>query len=230
MVARLGSLLMRINAHGETHRGLLRPDNEDAYLCGSTVYAVADGLGGLPAGEVASALAVQSLQSLDGKSFADAAHAQAALAEAVTAANQAVLIDARTHPARVGMATTLTAALVHDGWVVLAHVGDCRAYLLADGQLRQLTADHNPPGDSHILTRVIGEHDVLIDRPDPLELGADHRLLLCSDGLSDVVPETVITEALGGVAAPAAACERLVAAALDAGGPDNITVVALFAG
>ena len=135
---------MELATHGATHQGLVRPGNEDSFLCGERVLAVADGLGGHVAGEVASALALEPLAALDGRA-AGCAEVVAALPQAVQEGNAAVLADAEAHPERHGMGTTLTAAVVCEGAAHLAHVGDSRAYLTRpDEGRRQLTPDHTP--------------------------------------------------------------------------------------
>lgn len=234
---------LHLTAAGATHVGLLRPGNEDAYHCGDVVFAVADGLGGHAAGEVASALAIERIAAVDLPAGASAAEAQEAVAEAVRAANEAVLASAAADRARTGMGTTLTAAAVAGGRLVLAHVGDSRAYLHRDGALRQLTTDHTAAQQAveagyltaeqaashperHVLARAVGlEPDVPVDTPPAEDLQPGDRVLLCSDGLIDPVSDPTIAAILDEHSDPAAACDALVRAALDGGGPDNVTVV-----
>ena len=139
---------MRLSTFAGSDVGRTRSGNEDSYLCGRTVFAVADGLGGHQGGEVASAAAVEPLAALDGREFADPAEAAEALAEAVRQANSAILDRATGDPDLWGMGTTLTAAAVAgDHHLQLAHVGDSRAYRFRDGSLEQLTTDHTVVGE-----------------------------------------------------------------------------------
>lgn len=223
---------MRITAATATHTGHLRPANEDSVFAGNAVYAVADGLGGHAAGEVASALAIEPLAALDRDRAASPDEPAAALSDAVRDANRRVAEDARANPEHAGMGTTLTAAMVSEDQLAVAHVGDTRAYLLREGDgLSRLTEDHNPVANSHVLTRVVGvETDIDVDVPPLVSLQVGDRLLLCSDGLTEVVDDDGIAATLGTHTDPQQVCDALVAAALDRGGPDNVTVVAMFVG
>jgi serine/threonine protein phosphatase PrpC len=237
---------MRIAAFSATDIGLLRSGNEDSLFQGRTVFAVADGLGGHQAGEVASAAAVAALAADDGRDFPDPAEAAGALAVAVREANRSIMEQAAANRDRWGMGTTLTAAAVVDGRALqLAHVGDSRAYLLRGGELRQLTTDHTVVGElvrlgrlsraqaavhpeRSVLTRAVGlDPDLQVDTPPPFELDPGDQVLLCSDGLTEVVDEERIAALLAAAADGDDACRALVAAANDAGGPDNVTVVLL---
>jgi protein phosphatase len=213
--------------------GLHRRTNEDSFVAAPPLFAVCDGMGGAEAGEVASALAVETLAAR----FA----AGEGIATAARAANAAVFARAAQRREESGMGTTLTALVVDDDEGHFAHVGDSRAYRLRDGVLEQLSADHSLVGamvregqltreeaaahpQRSILSRALGtEADVEVD-----EFSADLRpgdvLLLCSDGLSGEVGDDTIRELLG-AAAPAEAARALVDAALAAGGHDNVTAV-----
>jgi PPM family protein phosphatase len=234
---------MRLSTFAGSDVGRTRSGNEDSYFCGRTVFAVADGLGGHQGGEVASAAAVEPLATLDGREFADPAEAAEALAEAVRQANSAILDRATGDPDLWGMGTTLTAAAVAgDHHLQLAHVGDSRAYRFRDGSLEQLTTDHTVVGElvrrgrltpeqaavhpeRSILTRAVGlDPRIPVDTPDPLELTSGDQVLLCSDGLTEVVPDVKITQLLAEPDGDAT-CRSLIDAANSAGGPDNITVV-----
>lgn len=238
---------MELAVHGVTHQGLVRPANEDHFVCGARVLAVGDGLGGHVAGDVASRLALEPVAALDTPE-ATCAELVSALPDAVRAGNEAVLADATANPARRGMGTTVTAAVVCDGNVHLAHVGDSRAYRLRPGEgLRQLTMDHTPVGEAvraglldpeeaaghpsgSVLSRAIGlEPDVEIDVLEPVPLEPGDRLLLCSDGLTAVVADAGIARLLADADGPVQACEALVDATLAAGAPDNVTVVVAVA-
>jgi len=235
---------MRLRSFAGSDVGRLRSGNEDSYFCGETVFAVADGLGGHQGGEVASAAAVEPLARLDGPSFPDPGRAAEALAGAIREANEAILDRAAGDPALYGMGTTVTAAAVAgDGYLQLAHVGDSRAYLLHEGSLDQLTTDHTIVGElvrrgrltpeqaaihpeRSILTRAVGlDPRVPVDLPDPVGLSSGDQLLLCSDGLTEVVGDGQIADLLSAAPDGHTACRSLIDAANDAGGPDNITVV-----
>ena len=240
---------MRLRTFAGTDVGRTRSGNEDSYLCGRTVFAVADGLGGHQGGEVASAAAVEPLAALDGREFAEPGEAAEALAAAIREGNAAILERAAGDPGLWGMGTTVTAAaLAGERHLQLAHVGDSRAYLLRDGSLEQLTTDHTVVGElvrrgrltpeqaaihpeRSILTRAVGlDPRVPVDTPDPVELRDGDQVLLCSDGLTEAVDDDRITELLSAGADGEAACRSLIDAANAAGGPDNITVVLLRAG
>ncbi|HZD02930.1 MAG TPA: Stp1/IreP family PP2C-type Ser/Thr phosphatase [Actinomycetes bacterium] len=240
---------MRIGTFAATDVGLVRPSNEDSYLCGTTVVAVADGLGGHQAGEVASAIAIEPVGALDERTFATPEEAREALVGAIREGNQAVIATAVSDDAYWGMGTTITAgAIAGDRWLQLAHVGDSRAYLLREDRLRQLSHDHTivaelvrqgrlTPGEAaqhperSVLTRAVGlDPGLEVDTPPPLELDSGDQLLLCTDGLTDAVTEDRITEVLRTHSDGQAACQALVDTAIAAGGPDNVTVVLLRAG
>jgi serine/threonine protein phosphatase PrpC len=238
---------MRLSSFAATDVGLQRAGNEDSHLRGRTVFAVADGLGGHQGGEVASAMAVERLGALDGRSFAEPAQAAAALADAIADANRAILERGVADQGLWGMGTTVTAAAVVGDLVLqLAHVGDSRAYLLrGDGPPRQLTTDHTVVAElvrrgrltpqqaaSHpersILTRAVGlDPNVQVEQPAPLGLQPGDQVLLCSDGLTETVTDEQLAEVLAGQADGDDACQALIAAANAAGGPDNTTVVLL---
>ncbi len=236
--------MRRVVAAGTSDVGQVRDGNEDSLLIRNSVFAVADGMGGHLAGEIASAAALEPIEALDGRVFPDASEAAIALSSAVVAANATVSKLATDNPLYRGMGTTLTAALVEGRRVHVAHVGDSRAYLLRDGQFSQLTDDHtlvqhlvdegqitreeaaHHPQRS-IITRAIGvSPEVDVDSM-TLDLRPGDQLLMCSDGLTGVVDDRVIAELLATTADPDEAVERLVQQANQAGGPDNITVVLL---
>jgi PPM family protein phosphatase len=238
---------MRLSTFAGTDVGRTRSGNEDSYFCGRTVFAVADGLGGHQGGEVASAAAVEPLATLDGRELATPAEAAEALAGAIAEANSAILERAAGDPGLWGMGTTVTAAVVVGDHLQLAHVGDSRAYLLRDGTLEQHTTDHTVVGElvrrgrltpaqaavhpeRSILTRAVGlDPRIPVDTPDPIDLHPGDQVLLCSDGLTEAVPDPQIAEILITNPDGNTACTALIDAANDAGGPDNITVVLLRA-
>jgi PPM family protein phosphatase len=237
---------LRINAHAASDVGRVREGNEDSYFAGATVFAVADGMGGHQAGEIASRTALEPISELDGQMYASAEDAQEALVEAIAAANRAVVAEGDADPELAGMGTTLTAVMVRDGRLHLAHVGDSRAYLLREREtISQLTTDHTlveqlvrdgrlsrEEAATHpqrsVITRAIGvEDDVQVDSLPPIELQPGDQVLLCSDGLTGPVDDTEIAALLDPGTDGDAVCRQLVEAANDAGGPDNITVVLL---
>ena len=228
----------------EGHRtdvGRGRPENEDNLLVDREhgLYAVADGMGGHRAGEVASLTAIQTLKEayLGGQR----------LDEAVVAANAAVFAKGGDDPALRGMGTTMTAiALQNDSTALFGHVGDSRAYLMRDGTVTQVTDDHSlveqlvregrltPEEAQHhpqraVITRALGiDAQVEVDTY-RVDLKAGDRLLICSDGLTNMLSNDTIGQTLRRHADPQQAADTLVDMANQAGGDDNITVVILDA-
>jgi PPM family protein phosphatase len=233
-----------IAATGLTDVGRVREANEDAYYVGTNLVAVADGMGGHLAGEVASATALEPVRALEGSRFDDGHTAVTALRDAVVQANDTVSQMAEDDPAFRGMGTTLTAAIVEGRRVHLAHVGDSRAYLLRGDRFSQLTDDHTlvqhlvdegqiTPEEAathpqrSIITRAIGvSRDIDVDTIS-LELDPGDQLLLCSDGLTGVISDDDIASELAKGDDADATLERLVEMANRGGGPDNITAVLL---
>ncbi len=228
-----------------TDTGRVRPQNEDSLLVRPDlgVYAVADGMGGHAAGEVASAIAVATIEQETERSAASGQSPFDVAANAVRAANAAILADAHQDPARQGMGTTASVLITPDDVRYrIAHVGDSRAYLLRDDDLRQITVDHTWVHEqvrkgvlteegarrhpfASVLTRVLGtEQDVLVDVIDGDTRPGD-VFLLCSDGLTAVLDDTTLRLVLSRPDSLDARAAALIRAALDAGGPDNITVV-----
>ena len=220
--------------------GLLRKGNEDAAFAGRRLLAVADGMGGHAAGEVASAAVIAALEQLDALGV-NAGDPEVALREAVEDANSTLRDMAAADTELHGMGTTITAMLTDGAHAWLAHVGDSRAYLLRDGELRQLTRDHTfvqqlvdegrlapeeastHPQRNYITRALDGRDGVELDL-ERLELRPGDRVLLCSDGLSGVVSDASMAEVLAG-SAPEDAVQRLIELALRGGGPDNITAI-----
>ncbi len=229
--------MTRLVVGATTDVGQVRDHNEDGYLVQEDIglVALADGMGGHQAGEVASATALEALQAAmrDGGD----------IREAIEAANAAVYEQSQGDEQLQGMGTTLTAAtLSDDGTLLFGHVGDSRAYLMRDGTLERVTTDHSvieelvQAGDltaeqarvdprRSMITRAIGlDSGVDVDLyPIPLQTG--DRFMFCSDGLTDMVDDEAIEQVLAEGQEPAAAAERLVELANEAGGTDNITVV-----
>lgn len=232
---------MKVRAAFRTDVGRSRARNEDSYLVQDPLFAVADGMGGHRGGDVASSLALDGLRAPEEGSAADGFRE---LVKQIKAANQRVLDRGEADRDLRGMGTTLTAMLASDGTAHVAHVGDSRAYLLRDGKLQQLTEDHTlvqrmvregrlTEDEAHthpqrsILTRALGvDPEVAVDEL-TLDLHEGDRILLCSDGLSSMLDRDVIQEILQSEADPQAAADRLIEAANQAGGDDNITAVIL---
>src|SRR3954447_11088694 len=232
---------MFLSAAGATHPGLRRPGNEDAGYVGVRLLLVADGMGGAAYGEVASAIATHSVTYLDERISPQGVGDD--LRAAVEFAEQRLRIAVEDDPALDGMGTTMTALLLHDDVVGLVHAGDSRAYRMHDGVLEQVTRDHsvvqllvelgeltpqqveNHPQRHVIVKALRGQGDAVAADVRLLPGVPGDRWLVCSDGVSDVVPDDVLASALGSAPFPAAAVEVLVDAALAAGGPANITSV-----
>jgi protein phosphatase len=224
-----------------TDVGRVRTNNEDSLLVEPPLFAVADGMGGAAAGEVASAIAVATV-----KAGFNSAHSRDALAEAVRHANDAIFERARQDPTLRGMGTTLTAvALVHeddDDVLAVVNVGDSRAYRMRDGELERITDDHSlveemvrsgrlSPDEAavhpqrHIVTRALGVYpDVEVDCFGITPFAGD-RYLLASDGLMDEVEDPDIASILRRHPDPDDAARELVDLAKGHGGRDNVTVV-----
>ncbi|MDW5330043.1 PP2C family protein-serine/threonine phosphatase [Plantactinospora sp. KLBMP9567] len=219
--------------------GLVRPNNEDVAFAGSRLIAVADGMGGAPAGEVASEIAISSLAPVE-RSAPDA-EPVTALRDAIGAANAQIRAVTDADQATEGMGTTVTAILLAGRRLAVAHIGDSRGYLLRAGRLSQITRDDTfvqslvdqgglTPEEARrhpqrsLVTRVVqGGHlepatVALIAQP-------DDRLLLCSDGLSDVVDDDTIAATLAGFPDREECARQLVKLAHQAGAPDNVTLV-----
>jgi PPM family protein phosphatase len=223
-----------------TDTGRQRRANEDSMLARSPLFVVADGMGGAQAGEVASRLAIESFE--DG--LDERADAEAALAARAHAANISIHVRSQASAEHAGMGTTLTAVYVGTEEVAIAHVGDSRAYCLRDGKLLRLTDDHSlvdelirqgklTPEEAvehpqrSVITRALGpEPEVEIDTRSYRARDGD-VYLLCSDGLTTMVPDALLTEILLAHRQLRDAGEALIAAANEAGGRDNITVVLL---
>jgi PPM family protein phosphatase len=234
--------LLFLEHHGITDPGKIRNNNEDSLLVGEgrdeTLFVVADGIGGFEAGEVASSIAIDVLKDVE---------PSAPLENAIREANRRILAAAKGDEQLAGMGTTVVAmrfgGTESEPVAEISHVGDSRAYLLRDDDLRPITEDHSlvaelvRSGDltraqasehpqKNLITRALGaEEEVEVDTAVlPVEPG--DRLILCSDGLSDMIPDTQIRNLLVSFPEnPERAAHALVSAALDAGGLDNVSVV-----
>jgi PPM family protein phosphatase len=220
--------------------GLLREGNEDSAYAGPRLLAVADGMGGHAAGEVASSLTIASMAKLD--SEPPDGDMLEELSSAVAAANTRLQEMIIANPAVEGMGTTLTALFWSDGHAAVCHIGDSRGYLLRESELYQITHDHTlvqslvdegrisaddvstHPQRSLLLRaldgRSIAEPDLSVH-----DGQAGDRYLLCSDGLSGVVSDEMLRETLATIADPEAVARQLIELALHGGGPDNITCI-----
>jgi protein phosphatase len=227
-------------AAGQTDTGRRRRQNEDAFVCEPPLFAVADGMGGAQAGELASRLAAAAIEE-----GALAIRGEDSVAGIVRTANARIFEHSVRDPTAAGMGTTATVAFVDEkaGTAAIAHVGDSRAYRCRAGVLDQLTTDHSLVGElvrsgrlteaeaavhphRSVITRALGtEADVDVDTL-TVDLRPGDLVLLCSDGLSAMVRDEEIVRLLEATRAdPHDAAEALVAAANRAGGEDNVTVV-----
>jgi serine/threonine protein phosphatase PrpC len=232
------TLSLRYGARSDV--GLLRDLNEDAMYAGPRLLAIADGMGGHAAGEVASRVAIESVAPLDDDQ--PGADLVTSLREAVETASHFLQNMADADSALDGMGTTLTALLFADRRLGLVHIGDSRGYLLRDGVLNQITHDHTlvqhlvdegritpeeastHPQRSWITRSLTGRGELELDLS-IREVREGDRYLLCSDGLSGPVSEETIADTLRATADPQQACDQLVELALRAGGPDNVTAI-----
>jgi serine/threonine protein phosphatase PrpC len=235
-------VVLFLEHHGVTHPGKVRNNNEDSLLVGEgrdeTLFVVADGIGGFEAGEVASSITVDVLKDIA---------PLGSLEDAIREANRRILAAAKDDERLSGMGTTVVAlrfgGTESEPAAEISHVGDSRAYLLRDGELKPITEDHSlvaelvRSGDltrdeasehpqKNLITRALGaEVEVEVDTT-VLPIRSRDRFILCSDGLSDMVPETRMLDLLTfSHEGPEKAAQTLVSAALEAGGTDNVTVV-----
>ena len=232
-------MLRVVEEFHKSDTGRQRRGNEDSLYARAPLFAVADGMGGAQAGEVASRMAVETL----GRGLPDGGGPpQDLLAARIEEANESIHQRSRADANQAGMGTTVTAVYVGPDEAAIAHVGDSRAYLLRDGELRRLTEDHSlveellrqgkltaEEASEHpqksIITRALGPEPVVeVDRQ-TLPLRHGDVFLLCSDGLTSMVDEAQIARMLASGRSLTEAGQALVSAANDAGGRDNITVV-----
>ena len=232
---------MRVIAHGKTDKGLVRKENEDAFCIEEDLglLAIADGMGGHASGEVASKMAIEILkeslkkvgQSLPGR-----------LSSGVKLANRMIYEAAQSQSQLNGMGTTLTALQLNGNRLSIAHVGDSRAYLIRGGVIEQITDDHTIVSEQvargmmtkeeaarsdmrNILSRALGiasEVDVDVEE---FTVSEGDQLVLCSDGLSELISEDEILSEVQSTKRPDLACNKLVNLANQRGGEDNVTVI-----
>ncbi|WP_022881878.1 Stp1/IreP family PP2C-type Ser/Thr phosphatase [Gryllotalpicola ginsengisoli] len=222
--------------------GRVRSNNQDSGYAGHDLFLVADGMGGHAGGDVASAIATNYIKQVD-REYDDPEVARETLKNALLEANTRLAETVYEHPELTGMGTTVSALIRVGDYVALAHIGDSRIYLWRDGELSQISTDHTfvqrlvdtgriteeealvHPRRS-VLMRVLGDVDA---HPEVdswiLETKPGDRWLLCSDGLSGFVKKEQIARALGSQASPKTVADRLLKASLDAGAPDNVTVI-----
>ena len=248
--------LVRLRVGAATDRGRVRVLNEDAYALRATqgLFVVCDGMGGAPAGEVASQIAADTIVRQLADDLGKPARATngdcrylpetSRLAQAVRFSNQVIYQQGRENPRQARMGTTVVGAWINDHIASVAHVGDSRAYLWHDGHLQAITRDHSlgealvrdevadvddciATTQRNMLVRVLGgEPEVDVDLAEvPLQPG--DYLLLCSDGLTRMVAEWMLREVISRLRVPQRICDRLVEAANRYGGADNITVVVI---
>ena len=247
---------MRIASGGVTDLGRVRTNNEDCFriVTALNLFVLSDGMGGEAHGEIASAMAVETVvkhcQDVEANPAARilgptqpgwSANTKR-LSTALHLANQSIFKSAEEHPDQHGMGATLTAAWIDGAKLSIAHVGDSRAYLLRGGTLLQLTRDHSLVAEQvrrgmltvaeaeesdmqSVLLRALGaQPEIEVDAEEHLLFPRD-VLILCSDGLTRMVPEPEIAGVLQAETNPIRAAEELIALANERGGPDNITVV-----
>jgi serine/threonine protein phosphatase PrpC len=247
---------LQISSGGATHVGMVRTNNEDSYRIVQplNLFVLADGMGGEAHGEVASALAVETVVKQcteggenpaappPGEAKPDLTPKSRRLLNAVHVANQKVFQSAEEHPEQQGMGATLTAAWIDGAQLSIAHVGDSRVYLLRAGLLEQLTSDHSLVAEQvrrglltateaeqsnlqSVLLRALGTQPEVEVDVEQVGLFPGDTLVLCSDGLTRMVPEFEIAGALQAEPDPQRAAEKLVELANESGGIDNVTVI-----
>jgi PPM family protein phosphatase len=228
---------MRLRVGAGTDTGRVRKLNEDVYVSRADqgLFMVCDGMGGAPAGEVASQMAADIIvdrltpHSANGNETPENTQSYLArtnsLAEAVRRSNQVIYESGQRDPRRAEMGTTVVSAWLTHHIASVAHVGDSRAYLWHADRLEQITCDHSLAEGHNVLLRVVGGGpDVDVDLNEvPIQAG--DYLLLCSDGLTRMVPDALLAEAIARFRDPQRICDFLIDAANRNGGTDNITVV-----
>jgi protein phosphatase len=239
-----------IELHSAVDPGRARSNNEDSVATdpGAQLAVLADGMGGYNAGEVASNMATSFIRSELGRWLREAgpqasdAEVRRAMDICVDNANRAIFDASNSNPQYAGMGTTLVVAVFRDGRLLLGHVGDSRCYRLRGGRLTQLTRDHSLlqeqidaglitpeqatfSANKNLVTRAVGVESSVQLETHQHDLQADDLFLLCSDGLSDMLPDAAIAQILLGHTALEGTSQALIAAANDAGGRDNISVV-----
>jgi serine/threonine protein phosphatase PrpC len=236
---------MQISSHGITNQGKVRSANEDAFLIDEAhqVFAVADGLGGLPGGAEASQRIVELLKQT--YQHVDSDEERADLGELILGINKILTREGNEAHPFTGSGSTLTITQLIADQLLIGHVGDSAAYHLRGDDFNKVTIDHTmeqefieragesarqmmPPEYPHTLTRCVGQNEALRVDQSRLTIAPGDRLLLCTDGLNKIVAKQQIHATLKADASPEAICQGLVDHALAEGGPDNITVIVMF--
>lgn len=235
-----------LSTYGDTDVGILRPENEDYFLLNDDlrVYAVADGLGGLPHGDVASQLAIESFEELLEKKHSKLSLPD--LKKLFIQVNEIVHNEGMRINEELGMGSTLTATLIDDDNLIIGHVGDTGVLLLKrDGSFHKLTQDHTmaqeildtlPEGEHrelpdyyyHSLTRCIGQYGKLDADVDRITLEPGDRILLYSDGVTKTFEDDELINAINTEPNPEELVEHIIDTARERGGPDNCTAIAIF--
>lgn len=230
-----------------SHTGKVRSNNQDSGYCGANLFVVADGMGGHAGGDVASSIAIHRLKDLE-HGYTETADAERDLRDAIADTAGQLIETVAERPELAGMGTTVSALMMVEDHAVIAHIGDSRIYLYRDGALTQITTDHTfvqrlvdsgriTPEEARyhprrsVLMRVLGDMD-----PDPevdtfiMPTQPGDRWLLCSDGLCGVVDDAHTAKTLDQGLAPGRTADLLLKQALDAGAPDNVTIVIVDVG
>lgn len=239
---------MKLSFTGKSDPGLVRSVNQDSYHIDDPdgrFFIVADGMGGHAGGQEASTIAIETIRTYLEEHWESSIATDTLLTEAIDAANQSILQDQSKHPERGDMGTTLVVVVFRGAQSWVAHIGDSRLYRLRASSLEKLTEDHTwvakaiKAGDltkeeakthpwRHVLSQCLGRRDICQIDIEPLETQIGDRFLICSDGLTEEVPDELIGKLLT-KSLPEAA-EMLVHEAKKAGGSDNITIVLVEAG
>lgn len=226
---------MRVGS--KTDKGRVREQNEDSYGYKGNLFVVADGMGGHQAGEIASAIAVETILAMNFESQVDVE-----LEKAILKANEAILSEVDSHPELSGMGTTIAVMVVHEQTIYIAHVGDSRIYHFGNGKLSQITEDHSLVAEllkngeiteteakhhpqRNILTQALGSRNEMKIEFHSYEVKPGEKYLLCSDGLSNMVEENILEAILQLDEEPETLAEKLITLANENGGSDNITVI-----
>ncbi len=245
---------LSLDIHGAVDSGRARSNNEDSIAIdeAARLAVLADGMGGYNAGEVASQMATSFVRTELGRWLGEAPEdagdhdIRRAMDICVDNANRAIFNAANSNPQYAGMGTTLVVAVFRDKRLFLGHVGDSRAYRLRGGRLQQITRDHSLLQEQidaglitseqaafsvnkNLVTRAVGVEDTVLLETHQHEVAAGDLYLLCSDGLSDMLDDATIAQLLQTHDSLEAAVTALIAAANDAGGKDNISVILIRA-
>jgi PPM family protein phosphatase len=235
---------MKRHFKGISDTGIVRTVNQDNFFIDDPegrFFIVADGMGGHAGGQEASKIATEEIQTYLSQQWDSSLDSQVLLKEAIDKANQSILADQREHPERGDMGTTVVVLIFRDEQPWCAHVGDSRLYRLRNEQLEQITEDHTWVGLAtkageitkeqakfhpwrHVLSQCLGRKDLQRIDLQQLDIQAGDRILICSDGLTEEVPDDLIQNFLTKANNCESSATQLIAAAKQAGGSDNITV------